>query len=118
MNYTVQCEEVPVSGPKIDLATVQAAEQVVQGAILEMEAVTKGILAQAGLSAAAMKAPAGQVTASTFDSLGGGGKALSETLNELRQDLATLRQVALAGSDQATQAARAGAGGGSVADGM
>lgn len=97
-----------MAGPKIDLATVQAAEAVVAGAISEMEGVTRQILAQAGASTAAMRAPAGQVTSSTFDDLGGGGRALSETLNELKTDLAALRQVAMGMSDDATSAARAG----------
>jgi hypothetical protein len=102
---------------KIDLATVLAAEGVVDNAVSEMEGVTQRILAQAGLSEAAMRAPAGQITSSTFNGLGGGGKALSETLSELRADLAQLRATAQAGSDQATQAARAGAGS-TVAQGM
>ncbi|MFI5913169.1 hypothetical protein [Dactylosporangium sp. NPDC051541] len=106
-----------MSGAKIDLAAVQAAESVVSSAIQEMEGVTQKILAQAGLSEAAMRAPAGQITSSTFSGLGGGGKALSETLGQLQADLAALRATAEAGSDQATQAARAGAGA-SVASGM
>lgn len=106
-----------MSGVKIDLSAVLAAENVVNSAISEMEGVTQKILAQAGLSEAAMRAPAGQITSSTFSGLGGGGKALSETLSELRADLAALRATAESGSDQATQAARAGAGS-SVAQGM
>lgn len=106
-----------MAGPKIDLAAVQAAEGVVDNAVTEMEGVTKQILAQAGLSQAAMKAPAGQVTSSTFDDLGGGGKALGETLAELKADLARLRATATEGSDQATQAARA-ASSSSVSNGM
>ncbi|MFB9239663.1 hypothetical protein ACFFWC_29730 [Plantactinospora siamensis] len=106
-----------MSGVKIDLSAVLAAENVVSSAISEMEGVTQKILAQAGLSEAAMKAPAGQITSSTFSGLGGGGKALSETLGELQADLAKLRATAEAGSDQATQAARSGAGS-SVAQGM
>jgi hypothetical protein len=106
-----------VSGVKIDLAAVQSAESVVSGAISEMEGVTQKILAQAGLSEAAMKAPAGQITSSTFSGLGGGGKALSETLSELQADLASLRATAESGSDQATAAAKTGAGS-SVAQGM
>jgi hypothetical protein len=106
-----------VSGVKIDLSAVLAAESVVNNAVSEMEGVTQKILAQAGLSEAAMKAPAGQITSSTFSGLGGGGKALSETLTELQNDLAKLRATAEAGSDQATQAAKAGVGS-SVAQGM
>ena len=106
-----------MSGVKIDLTAVLAAENVVNNAVSEMEGVTQKILAQAGLSEAAMKAPAGQITSSTFNGLGGGGKALSETLSELQADLAKLRATAQTGSDQATQAARAGAGS-SVAQGM
>jgi hypothetical protein len=102
---------------KIDLTAVQAAEKVVSDAIAEMENVTQRILSQAGLSEAAMKAPAGQITSSTFSGLGGGGKALSETLSELQADLAALRATAEAGSDQATQVARS-ANGSSVAQGM
>lgn len=97
-----------MSGPKIDLAQVEAAEKVVDKAVSEMEGVTKKILAQAGLSQAAMKAPAGQITASTFDDLGGGGRALSEVLGRLQTDLAKLRRVALSGSDEVTAAARGG----------
>lgn len=107
-----------MTGPKIDLAAVQAAEAVVDNAVAEMEGVTKQILSQAGLSQAAMKAPAGQVTASTFDDLGGGGRALAEVLGQLKTDMGLLRQVALAGSDDATQAAMAGGQASSVARGM
>jgi hypothetical protein len=106
-----------VSGVKIDLAAVLAAEGVVNNAVAEMEGVTQRILAQAGLSEAAMKAPAGQITSATFNGLGGGGRALSETLSELQADLAQLRATAQTGSDQATQAARTGVGS-SVAQGM
>src|SRR5215475_8535572 len=53
-----------VSGMKINLATVLAAEGVVNNAVSEMEGVTQRILAQAGLSEAAMRAPAGQITSS------------------------------------------------------
>jgi len=106
-----------VSGVKIDLTAVLAAESVVNNAVSEMEGVTQKILAQAGLSEAAMKAPAGAITSSTFNGLGGGGKALSETLSELQADLAKLRATAQTGSDQASQAARAGVGS-SVAQGM
>ncbi|RZS43090.1 hypothetical protein EV193_10266 [Herbihabitans rhizosphaerae] len=107
-------------GPKIDLTAVQAAERVVDDAVQQMEGVTKQILAQAGLSQAAMKAPAGQITASTFDDIGGGGRALAETLGQLRTDLGLLRQAALAGSDRASSAASRGAAGGGhpVAGGM
>jgi hypothetical protein len=107
-----------VSGVKIDLAAVLAAESVVSNAVSEMEGLTQKILAQAGLSEAAMRAPAGQITSSTFNGLGGGGKALSETLSELQADLARLRATAETGSDQATQAARAAGAGSSVAQGM
>jgi hypothetical protein len=106
-----------MTGVKIDLAAVLAAEGVVNNAVSEMEGVTQKILAQAGLSEAAMRAPAGQITSSTFNGLGGGGKALSETLSELQADLVKLRATAQTGSDHATQAARAGAGS-SVAQGM
>ncbi|MFC0108313.1 hypothetical protein [Kibdelosporangium aridum] len=108
-------------GMKIDLAQVQAAEQVVDNALTEMETITKRILDQAGMSEVAMKAPAGQVTSTTFNELGGGGRALAETLGQLKTDLGKLRQVAMEGSDQATQAARGGASGGTsgaVYDGM
>ncbi len=106
-----------MSGVKISLTDVLAAEGVVRDAVSQMEGLTQKILAQAGLSTAAMKAPAGQITASTFDGLGGAGKALHETLSELQADLAKLRATAQSGSDQATQAAKAGAGS-SVAQGM
>ncbi|MCE7001601.1 hypothetical protein LWC34_01900 [Kibdelosporangium philippinense] len=108
-------------GMKIDLAQVQAAEQVVATALTEMEGITKRILAQAGMSEVAMKAPAGQITSTTFNDLGGGGRALAETLDQLKADLVKLRHVAMEGSDQATQAARGGASGspsGAVYDGM
>lgn len=107
-----------MAGPKIDLTTVQAAESVVDTALGEMEGVTQRILNQAGLSEAAMRAPAGQVTSSTFGNLGGGGRALAETLNELKTDLARLREAAMTGSDQATQAAQQASAGSPVAQGM
>lgn len=105
------------------MGVVQRAISVVEGAQREMESVTTRILAQAGLSEAAMRAPAGQVTSSTFGDLGGGGKALSEELGRLHEDLGKLIVVAQTGSDEATAAAAAGAGGtggqaGSVSAGM
>jgi hypothetical protein len=109
---------VTVAGPKIDLAAVQAAEAVVDNAVAEMERVTQQILSQAGLSQAAMKAPAGQVTAATFDDLGGGGRALAEVLGQLKADMGQLRQAALAGSDEATQAAMAGGQAAGIVQGM
>jgi len=95
-----------MAGPKIDIDAVQAAIAVVDEGRAQMEAVTQQILVASGLSLQAMKAPAGQVTATAFGQLGGGGKALAEELAALRDDLGKLVQVALAGSDEATAAAR------------
>ncbi|MFD9888497.1 hypothetical protein ACFWY9_04105 [Amycolatopsis sp. NPDC059027] len=105
-----------MTGPMIDMAQVQAAERVVADAVSQMEGVTKRILAQAGLSEAAMKAPAGQITSTTFHDLGGGGRALAETLNQLHVDLGKLRQVAARGSDDASAAASQGTVGGTGSD--
>lgn len=101
-------------GPKIDIERVQQAIRVVEDGQVQMEGVTKQILASAGLSLAAMKAPAGQVTAATFDDLGGGGKALAEELARLRQDLGTLIDTATQGAESALQVARSAAGGQAV----
>lgn len=94
-------------GPKIDIEAVQVAMGVVEQGQQKMEAVTKQILAASGTSLIAMKAPAGQVTATAFDELGGSGKALSEELARLHSDLALLIQAAQAGSDEAAAAATA-----------
>lgn len=97
-----------MSGPKIDIDAVQSAISAVDDGQAQMEAVTQQILASSGLSLQAIKAPAGQITASTFGQFGGGGKALAEQLAVLRDDLSKLVQVALAGSDDATAAAKSG----------
>jgi hypothetical protein len=94
---------------KITFSEVQAAQKVVADGVEQMNDLTRQILAQAGLSQAAMQAPAGQVTAETYGDLGGGGKALAETLAQLHNDLTTLQQVAMEGSDEATKNAQAGA---------
>lgn len=94
-------------GPKIDIEAVQAAMSVVEQAQQQMESVTKQILAASGTSLIAMKAPAGQLTATAFDELGGSGKALSEELARLHSDLALLIQAAQAGSDDAAAVAGA-----------
>lgn len=97
-----------MSGPKIDIDQVQAAIAVVDDATAQMNGVTAKILAQSDTAAAAMTAPAGQITAVAFSDLGGGGKALAEELDLLRADLTALIQVAQAGSDEATAAAQHG----------
>lgn len=105
---------------KISFSEVQAAQKVVQDGVDQMNQLTRQILAQAGMSQAAMQAPAGQVTSETFGDLGGGGKALAEVLAQLQSDLGTLQQVAMEGSDEATRAAQAGSvgNGATVAAGM
>ncbi|MPQ97030.1 hypothetical protein GB931_03635 [Modestobacter sp. I12A-02628] len=95
-----------MSDLKISFEEVHAAQQVVAGAITEMEDLTKQILSQAGLSQAAMQAPAGQVTAETFDGIGGAGRALSEVLTQLQHDLSSIQSQAAEGSDAATSIAR------------
>ena len=100
---------------KITFSQIDAAQKVVADGVQQMENLTKQILAQAGLSQAAMQAPAGQVTAETYGDLGGGGKALYEALTQLHNDLNALKQVASEGSDEATRAAQAGATSGSPA---
>ena len=62
-----------------------------------------------------MIAPAGGVTATNYMDHAGAGRALSEILNPLQQDLAITRDVLLGGSDQATAVAqRANPGSGPV----
>lgn len=95
-----------MTGPKIDIDAVHAAIGAVDDGYAQMEAVTQQILASSGLSLLAMKAPAGQIAASAFGQLGGGGKALAEQLAVLRDDLGTLVQVALEGSDDAASVAK------------
>jgi hypothetical protein len=94
---------------KISFSEVQAAQRVVADGIEQMEGLTRQILAQAGLSQAAMVAPAGRVTAETFDNIGGGGRALAETLAALNSDLTTIQSQALQGSDEATRQAQSAA---------
>ena len=103
---------------KIAFSEVQAAQKVVADGVEQMNGVTRQILAQAGLSQAAMQAPAGRVTSETFDDLGGGGKALAEILTQLHNDLNTVQAVAAEGSDEATRAAQAGTVGSPIAAGM
>jgi hypothetical protein len=107
-----------VSGAKIDLAQVIAAEKVVDDAVTQMQAIAQRVQGQGALSEAAILAPAGTIASSTFNGLGGGGRALAETLSELKADLGQLRTTAMSGSDQATQAANTGAGGSTVSAGM
>lgn len=107
-----------MSGAKIDLGRVLAAEKVVQDATEQMNTIAGRILAQASASEQAILAPAGQITSGTYNGLGGGGKALSETLAQLKADLGSMRGVAMDGSDQATQAARSASSGSSVAQNM
>lgn len=99
-----------MAGVKIDLAQVIAAEKVVDDAVTTMHGIAQRVQGQAALSEAAILAPAGTIASSTYTGLGGGGRALAETLSELKADLGKLRAVASHGSDQATQAANAGAG--------
>jgi hypothetical protein len=103
---------------KITFSEVQAAQKVVADGVEQMNGLTRQILAQAGLSQAAMQAPAGQVTSETYADLGGGGKALAEILTQLHNDLNTLQAVASEGSDEATRAAQAGVVGSPIAAGM
>ncbi|WP_106848892.1 hypothetical protein [Blastococcus sp. Marseille-P5729] len=107
-----------MSGPKIDIDQVQSAITIVDDAIAQMNGVTTKILAQSDATSAAITAPAGQITAAAFSELGGGGKALSEELSKLRSDLGTLIQVAQAGSDEATAAAKHGTLAATVAAGI
>ncbi len=104
-----------MTGPKMILDQVAAAERVVAEAVQQMQAVSQQLQAQGGASLAAMKAPAGQITSSNYDAHSGAGRALAETLGQLQADLTQTRQVLMAGSDQATQVAgrvETGAGGG------
>jgi len=104
-----------MTGPKMILDQVAAAERVVAEAVQQMQAVSQQLQAQGGASLSAMKAPAGQITSSNYDAHSGAGRALAETLGQLQADLTQTRQVLMAGSDQATQVAgrvETGAGGG------
>jgi hypothetical protein len=103
---------------KITFSEVQAAQKVVADGVDQMNDLTRQILAQSGMSQAAMLAPAGQITAETYGDLGGSGKALAEVLAQLHNDLTTLQQVALEGSDEATRDAQAGAVSSPIAAGM
>lgn len=95
-----------MSGPKIDIEQVQAAIAVVDDGYAQMNGVTAKVLAQSDAAAAAMTAPAGQVTSAAFSDLGGAGKALAEELDRLRADLVSLISIAESGSDEATAAAQ------------
>jgi len=106
---------------KISFSEVRAAQRVVAEGITEMNALTRQILAQSGLSQAAMQAPAGRVTAETYTELGGGGRALAEALDRLHGDLGRLQVTAAEGSDEATRIASSASVGGTahaVAAGM
>ena len=107
-----------MTGPKMVIDQVVAAERVVADAVQQMQAVAQQLQAQSAASTAAMIAPAGQITAGNYDAHSGAGRALAETLAQLQADLGQTRQVLLAGSDQATQVAgrvETGAGGGIAA---
>jgi hypothetical protein len=108
-----------MSGPKMIIDQVVAAEQVVAEAIGEMQAVAQKLGAQSAASQAAMRAPAGNVTSANFTQHSGDGRALAEILTQLQADLGTTRQVLLSGSDQATAvASRVPTGGGSISSQM
>lgn len=92
-------------GPRMILDQVEAAERVVADSVQQMQAVARQLQAQSAASLTAMKAPAGQITATNYDAHSGAGRALAETLAQLQADLARTRQVLLAGSDQASQVA-------------
>jgi hypothetical protein len=106
-----------MAGVKISITQVLAAEKVVDDAVTQMNGVAQKVLAQAGASEAAILAPAGQISSQTYTGLGGSGRALAETLDQLKADLGKLRATAEQGSDQATQTARSAASS-SVAQGM
>ena len=76
-----------MTGPKMILDQVEAAERVVADAVQQMQAVSQQLQAQAGASLTAMKAPAGQITSSNYDAHSGAGRALAETLGQLQRDL-------------------------------
>jgi hypothetical protein len=110
-----------MTGPKMILDQVKAAQDAVNIAIGEMQGVASQLNAQSGLSQAAMIAPAGAVTATNYMDHAGKGRALSEILNQLQQDLALTRDVLLGGSDQATavaQRASPGSGSGGISSQM
>ena len=56
-----------MTGPRMVLDQVEAAERVVADAVQQMQAVSQQLQAQAGASLTAMKAPAGQITSSNYD---------------------------------------------------
>jgi hypothetical protein len=104
-----------MTGPKMVVDQVVAAERVVAQAVEQMQAVSQQLQMQGAASLTAMKAPAGQITSGNYDAHSGAGRALAETLSQLQRDLTLTRQTLLAGSDQATQVAgrvETGAGGG------
>jgi hypothetical protein len=107
-----------VTGPKMVIDQVVAAERVVAEAVQQMQSVSQQLQAQGAASLTAMKAPAGQITSSNYDAHSGSGRALAETLSQLQRDLAQTRQVLLAGSDQATQVAGRVETGGGIAAAM
>ena len=91
---------------KISFAEVQQAQKVVADGIDQMQRLAKSILNSSQITLTAMQAPAGQIAAGTFDELGGGGRALYETLTELHNDLGRMSATAAQGSDEATAIAR------------
>jgi hypothetical protein len=97
---------------------VIAAEQVVDQAVQEMQAVAARLGAQSAASQIAMKAPAGGITAQNYSDHSASGRVLAETLEKLRSDLVRTRQVLMAGSDQATAVASRVETGSSIASQM
>src|ERR1700754_4365901 len=110
-----------MTGPKMIIDQIEAAERVVESAVGEMHAVAQRLNGQSAASQAAMRAPAGAITSANYLDHAGAGRALAETLAALRQDLATTKQVLLGGSDQATAVAswvQTGSGSGSISSQM
>lgn len=107
-------------GPKMIIDQVIAAEQVVDQAVQEMQAVAAKLGAQSAASQTAMKAPAGGITANNYSDHSKSGQVLADTLSKLKSDLVRTRQVLMAGSDQATAVAGRveTGGGGSIASQM
>jgi hypothetical protein len=101
-----------VTGPKMIIDQVVAAERIVADAVQQMNGVSQQLQAQVGLTEVAMKAPAGVTTRANYQEHSHQGQVLAETLDQLQQDLALTRTTLLAGSDQATQVARGVATGG------
>lgn len=97
-----------MTGPKMLVDQVDAALQVVQNAVQEMQNVSRTLGAQAGVATASMIAPAGRIMASNYEGQQGKGQVLGEILAQLGTDLNATKQVLLSGSDQASSIASAG----------